>query len=78
MPKISPDRKRWRWLRREAIDLGDVVVQIFAVVVGILLALLINDWVTQRSSKPMSMKPRARYTPNWPRTGRPCTRAPRH
>ncbi len=38
-------------MRREAIDLGDVVVQIFAVVVGILLALFINDWVTQRQQQ---------------------------
>ncbi|MBU6477209.1 MAG: hypothetical protein KGQ32_04685 [Xanthomonadaceae bacterium] len=42
---------RWRWLKREAIDLGDVVVQIFAVVIGILLALFINDWVTQRQQQ---------------------------
>jgi hypothetical protein len=40
-----------RWLRREAIDLGDLLVQIIAVVVGILLALLINNWVTQRQQQ---------------------------
>lgn len=43
--------RRWRWLRREAIDLGDVVVQIIAVVVGILLALFINNWSTQRQQQ---------------------------
>lgn len=48
---MPPRRKRQRWLRHEGIDLGDVVVQIFAVVVGILLALLINDWVTQRQQQ---------------------------
>jgi type II secretory pathway pseudopilin PulG len=46
-----PARHRRRWLRREAIDLGDVVVQIFAVVVGILLALFINNLVTQRQQQ---------------------------
>jgi type II secretory pathway pseudopilin PulG len=51
MPPTPPERKRWRWLRREAIDLGDVVVQIIAVVIGILLALLINNWVTQRQQR---------------------------
>lgn len=39
-------RRRLRWLRREAISLGDFVVQIFAVVLGILLALFINNRVT--------------------------------
>lgn len=48
---MPPRRKRRRWLRHEGIDLGDVVVQVFAVVVGILLALLINDWVTQRQQQ---------------------------
>lgn len=51
MSKLPPERKRWRWLKREAIDLGDVVVQVFSVVVGILLALAINDWVTQRQQQ---------------------------
>ncbi|TAM97145.1 MAG: hypothetical protein EPN40_08040 [Rhodanobacteraceae bacterium] len=51
MSETTPGRKRWRWLRREAIDLGDLLVQIIAVVVGILLALLINDWVTQRQQQ---------------------------
>lgn len=44
-------RRRLRWLRRGAIDLGDVVVQIIAVVVGILLALFINNWVTERQQQ---------------------------
>ena len=47
----SPERKRQRWLRRGAIDLGDVAVQIIAVVVGILLALFINNWVMQRQQR---------------------------
>jgi hypothetical protein len=49
-PTPAP-RRRLRWLRRGAIDLGDVVVQIFAVVIGILLALLINNWVTERQQQ---------------------------
>ncbi|HEX5353306.1 MAG TPA: hypothetical protein VFW60_04445 [Rhodanobacteraceae bacterium] len=44
-------RRRFRWLRRGAIDLGDVVVQVIAVVIGILLALLINNWVTERQQQ---------------------------
>ena len=48
---LQRPRRRWRWLRREAIDLGDVVVQIIAVVVGILLALFINNWSTQRQQQ---------------------------
>jgi hypothetical protein len=51
MSETTPGRNRWRWLRREAIDLGDLLVQIIAVVVGILLALLINNWVTQRQQQ---------------------------
>jgi hypothetical protein len=52
MTTPSPENpQRWRWLKREAINLGDVVVQIFAVVVGILLALFINDWVMQRQQQ---------------------------
>lgn len=50
MPTPAP-RRRLRWLRRGAIDLGDVVVQIIAVVIGILLALLINNWVTERQQQ---------------------------
>jgi len=52
VPDATPlRRKRWRWLRREAIDLGDVFVQIFAVVIGILLALFINNRVTERQQQ---------------------------
>lgn len=51
MAETPPGRKRWRWLKREAIDLGDVIVQIVAVVIGILLALFINNWVTQRQQQ---------------------------
>lgn len=51
MSHDPPEQERKRWLRREAISLGDLVVQIFAVVVGILLALFINDWVTQRQQQ---------------------------
>lgn len=47
----KPPPKRRTWFRREAIDLGDVVVQIFSVVIGILLALFINDWVMQRQQQ---------------------------
>lgn len=51
MSETSPGRKRWRWIKRGAIDLGDVVVQIIAVVIGILLALFINNWVTERQQQ---------------------------
>lgn len=44
-------RRQFRWLRRGAIDIGDVVVQVIAVVIGILLALLINNWVTERQQQ---------------------------
>lgn len=50
-PDRPPERKRWSWFRREAIDLGDVVVQVFSVVVGILLALFINNRVTERQQQ---------------------------
>lgn len=50
MPAPAP-RRRLRWLRRGAIDLGDVAVQIIAVVIGILLALFINNWVTERQQQ---------------------------
>jgi len=49
-PTPAP-RRRLRWLRRGAIDLGDVVVQVIAVVIGILLALLINNWATERQQQ---------------------------
>jgi len=49
-PTPAP-RRRLRWLRRGAIDLGDVVVQVIAVVIGILLALLINNWATKRQQQ---------------------------
>jgi hypothetical protein len=49
-PTPAP-RRRFRWLRRGAIDLGDVVVQIFAVVIGILLALFIDNRVTERQQQ---------------------------
>ncbi len=50
-PPEAPRRRHWNWFKREAIDLGDVAVQVFAVVVGILLALFINDWVMQRQQQ---------------------------
>ena len=50
-PSQSAGRRHRRWLRREAIDLGDMVVQIIAVVVGILLALFINNWANQRQQR---------------------------
>lgn len=51
MAQTPPEGKRFRWLKREAISLGDVAVQIFSVVVGILLALFINDLVTQHQQQ---------------------------
>ena len=38
-------------MRYEAISLGDVALQIFSVVVGILLALFINNWSTARQEQ---------------------------
>ncbi|HEX7348711.1 MAG TPA: hypothetical protein VF264_03560, partial [Rhodanobacteraceae bacterium] len=51
MAQTPPEGKRFRWLKREAISLGDVAVQIFSVVVGILLALFIHDLVTLRQQQ---------------------------
>lgn len=50
MSNETPPGRR-RWLKREAISLGDVAVQVFSVVIGILLALFINDQVTQRKQQ---------------------------
>jgi hypothetical protein len=47
----TPGRPRRRWLRYEAISLGDVILQIFSVVVGILLALFIDGWSTERQER---------------------------
>jgi type II secretory pathway pseudopilin PulG len=38
-------------VRYEAISLGDVILQIFSVVVGILLALFIDSWRTERQQQ---------------------------
>lgn len=43
--------QRVSWLRRERISLADVAVHTFAVVLGILLALLINGWNTKREQR---------------------------
>ncbi|MGH8184759.1 MAG: hypothetical protein ACREPH_13970 [Rhodanobacteraceae bacterium] len=50
MPEETPP-KRWRWLRREGIDLGDAVVQFFSVLLGVLLALLISQWTHHRQQQ---------------------------
>ncbi|MEP6899503.1 MAG: hypothetical protein ABI870_13325 [Rhodanobacter sp.] len=47
-PKIAP---RLSLFRRETISLADVAVQIFSVVIGILLALFINNWETTRQQQ---------------------------
>lgn len=47
----EPARRRLRWLRREGIDLGDAVVQFVAVLLGVLLALLIDQWNTARQQR---------------------------
>jgi type II secretory pathway pseudopilin PulG len=47
-PSPQPPRERLGWLRREGIDLGDAVVQFFAVVVGIVLGLFISQWSSYR------------------------------
>lgn len=41
---------RRTWFRRESISLGDVVLQLFVVVLGILLALAIDDWKKARET----------------------------
>lgn len=41
---------RRTWFRRESISLGDVVLQLFVVVLGILLALAIDDWKKSRET----------------------------
>lgn len=51
MSQTPPGRNRFRWLKRRAIDLGDVAVQVFSVVIGILLALFINNWMAQRQQQ---------------------------
>jgi len=50
-PADPEPHRRLRWLRREAISLGDFVVQIFAVVLGILLALFINNRGTEHQQQ---------------------------
>ncbi|HET7662254.1 MAG TPA: hypothetical protein VFK31_01330 [Rhodanobacteraceae bacterium] len=50
-PADPEPRRRMRWLRREAINLGDFVVQIFAVVLGILLALFIDNRATEHQQQ---------------------------
>lgn len=47
----APAKRPSRWLRYEAISLGDVALQISSVVVGILLALFIDDWSTGRQQR---------------------------
>ncbi|HEX7324886.1 MAG TPA: hypothetical protein VF292_05990 [Rhodanobacteraceae bacterium] len=44
-------RKRVGWLRREGIDLGDAIVQFFSVLLGVLFALLINQWNDHRQQQ---------------------------
>lgn len=46
----SLNATRRSWFRRESISLGDVVLQLFIVVFGILLALAIDDWKKSRET----------------------------
>ena len=46
-----PTRPQISWFRRETISLADIAVQILSVVVGILLALIINGWNTAREQR---------------------------
>lgn len=46
-----PTRPQTSWFRRETISLADIAVQILSVVVGILLALIINGWNTAREQR---------------------------
>lgn len=47
----SPARSRVSWFRRETISLADIAVQVLSVVVGILLALVIDGWNTAREQR---------------------------
>ncbi len=44
----EPPPPRRRWFRKRGIDLGDLAVETFAVILGILIALTINNWSTSR------------------------------
>ncbi|MGA9334070.1 MAG: hypothetical protein WBV39_07310 [Rudaea sp.] len=46
-PRKTPRRQ---WFRRDAINLAEVAVETFAVVLGILLALAINEWQSRRET----------------------------
>ena len=46
-----PTRPRASWFRRETISLADIAVQILSVVVGILLALVIDGWNTTHEQR---------------------------
>lgn len=47
---VTPNH-RFRWFRHDGIDLGDVVVQFLAVLLGVLFALLINQWNDHRQQE---------------------------
>lgn len=47
----SKGPRRRRWFRRAPINLGELAVETIAVVLGILLALWINDWHHQRQQQ---------------------------
>lgn len=47
----QPAAPRRPWFRRDPIDLGNVLVETVAVVLGILLALAINDWNGRRHDR---------------------------
>ena len=50
-PQPEPPRRRRRWFRRAPINLGELAVETIAVVLGILLALWINDWQNRRQQQ---------------------------
>lgn len=49
-PEPSDDAPR-RWLRLGHLDLSDLLVETFSVLLGVLLALLINAWVQKRQTQ---------------------------
>ena len=47
----GPDGSARRWFRRESVSLAEIAVQTFSVVLGILLALGIDDWKREREMR---------------------------
>ncbi|HEV7489949.1 MAG TPA: hypothetical protein VGO25_04030 [Rhodanobacteraceae bacterium] len=48
---VGPAPARRSWFRRESVSIAELGVQTFAVVLGILLALAIDDWRKERETR---------------------------